>query len=300
VTTSVSIAIVTRALTPAVSLLCDRLLGMPTPSGGFEVLVVAEDRRLESPTGRGALGDGAWLVKVPAGRGLGYDRNRAVEACAGDIVVFIDDDCWPDDGWLTCLLEPLSDPGVSGVMGGVRIAPSTFIGDSISALGFPGGGSAGFAVMFRVDPDGSTDHLSTLNCALRRDVFETVGGFDESMTMGSEDTELSHRITGAGLKMKFQPSAVVEHQARADLGEFARWFFRRGRGAYQLSRRIDTGPVIAARIATYRHILGQHLSDPKLVAIVPLLVSSVLLQEAGYVWEAVTRREPLRRPGPGA
>jgi cellulose synthase/poly-beta-1,6-N-acetylglucosamine synthase-like glycosyltransferase len=297
---AVSIAVVTRGLSPAVARLTSRILEMPGSPDDREVLIVAEDATVAEPTGREPAGDGVALVRIPAGRGLGYDRNRAIETCAGDVIVFVDDDCWPDDGWLPELLAPLADPAVDAVMGGVRIAPSTFLGDSISALGFPAGGSVGFSVMFHVDENGLTDHLSTLNCALRRSVFEKVGTFDETMTMGSEDTELSHRIAAAGMRMRFQPSAMVEHRARTDLAEFAGWFFRRGRGAYQLSRRVDTGPVIAHRLTTYRHIIGRRLTDPKIVLIVPLLVFSVFLQEAGFVWEAIAHGEPPRRPSAAA
>jgi glycosyltransferase involved in cell wall biosynthesis len=294
---AVSVAIVTRGTSPEVTRLASRILQMPGAQDGLEVLVVAEDGGVQTPSGRERAGEGVWLVRIPAGRGLGYDRNRAIESSEGDAIVFVDDDCWPDDRWLPELLAPLADPSVDAVMGGVRIEPSTFLGDSISALGFPGGGSVGFAVMFHVDEDGLTDHLSTLNCALRRSVFERVGAFDETMTMGSEDTELSHRIAAAGIRMAYRPSAMVEHRARTHLGEFATWFFRRGRGAYQLSRRVDTGPVIAHRLSTYRHIVGSRMRDPKIVAIVPLLVYSVLLQEAGFLWEAVAHRERRRRPG---
>jgi GT2 family glycosyltransferase len=126
--------------------------------------------------------------------------------------------------------------------------------------------------------------------------LERVGGFDETMTMGSEDTELSHRIAVARLRMRFQSSAMVEHQARAGLVQFSRWFFRRGRGAYQLSRRVNAGPVIAHRLASYRRIIGMRMRDPKIVAIVPLLIASVVLQEAGFAWELVAHRQPRKVP----
>lgn len=282
----VTIAIVTRGVTPAVERLVADLLAAPSPPDGREVLVVAEDPSVVGPASRETMGDGgAFLVRIPRGRGLGYNRNRAVEAAAGDVVVFMDDDCVPGPEWLDRLLEPLADPGVDAVMGGVRIPPSTFIGDSISALGFPAGGSVGFGVMFGVDADGFTDHLSTLNCALRRDVFARVGRFDESMTCGGEDGELSHRIAAAGLHVKFQPEALVEHEARTRLTEFARWFFRRGRAACQYARRAPASGRVGRRLASYRHILRVHRTDPRLVAIVPLLVASVLLQQAGFGFE---------------
>jgi GT2 family glycosyltransferase len=293
----VSILIVTRKMNPAVERLARRVLEMPLARSEREVLIVAEDASVGEPAAPELLGEGLTLVRIPSGRGLGYNRNRALEASGGEIVAFLDDDCCPADDWLLELLEPLEDPAIAAVVGAVRVPPSTFLGDSIAALGFPAGGSVGFEVMFRVDENGFTDHLTIGNCAVRRRVFSDAGVFDETMVAGGEDGELSHRIRAACLPMKFQPSATVEHAARAHLGEFARWFFRRGRAAYEFSRRAPAGPVIGHRLASYRRILWMHRADPKIVVIVPLLTASVLLQEAGFAWEWAAGRAPERPTG---
>jgi len=283
-----SFAIVTRGMSPGVERLVQRLRELSAHLDGAEVVVVAEDRSLSEPASRVDLGDRAWLIRIPAARGLGYNRNRAIEGTLGDRLVFVDDDCWPLDDWSSELLAPFADAGVDAVMGEVRIRPSSYLGDSISALGFPGGGSAGFAVMFGVDEKGRTRHISTLNCAIRRSVFDRVGGFDETMTAGGEDGELSYRISEAGLTIQHCPTAVVEHEARSDLFGFAGWFFKRGRAAYQFSRRAPAGPVVRRRLESYRRIIRQNRTDPKIFAIVPLLVASVVLQQVGFVWESAT------------
>ena len=284
---TVSIVIVTRQLNPVVERLAERLVADAATVPGSEVLVVAERFELEQVAPTASLPSGALLVSIPARCGLAHNRNRAVEAACGDIIVFVDDDCWPVEGWFGHLLAPLADGDVSGVMGDVRIPRSTLLGDAISSLGFPAGGSLGFAVMFPVDAQGFTAHLSTLNCALRREVFTIVGGFDESMTFGGEDGELSHRIAQAGLKVRFQPTATVEHAARSDLSEFARWFFRRGRAAKQYARRAPAGNRIRQRLASYGRIIRLRARDRAIVVIVPLLAASIVLQQAGFMWESL-------------
>ncbi len=288
----VSLLIVTRGMTPEVGALASRLAELlaaeRSDSLSGEVIIVAENPQVADVAAREHLSEDVSLLSIPATRGLGYNRNRALEAAQGDTVVFVDDDCWPADDWLPQLLAPLDDPTVHAVMGNVRIRPSTFLGDSISALGFPAGGSTGFAVMFPVDDQGFTTHISTLNCALRDETFTRVGPFDESLIFGGEDGELSHRISSAGLRVKFQPTALVEHDARSSLPEFGRWFFRRGRAACQFSRRVPAGGTIGRRLASYKTILWLHRSDPKIVAIVPLLGASIALQQAGFAWEYVT------------
>ena len=292
---NVSVLVVTRAMTPAVSTLSAHLakrLAGASPEVSGEVLIIAETLDATEVSDRKPLADSITLVTIPAKRGLGYNRNRALDAAGGDVVVFVDDDCWPADDWLTQLLAPFSDPAVDAVMGDVRMRPSTFLGDAISALGFPAGGSNGFAVMFPVDADGFTTHLSTLNCALRAGTFARVGPFDESLVYGAEDGELSHRIMIAGLHVKFQPTALVAHEARSSLPEFGRWFFRRGRAACQFSRRVSAGGTFGRRLGSYRQILWLHRADPKLFAIVPLLGASILLQQSGFAWDLVTGEDP--------
>lgn len=292
----VSMLIVTRGMTSDVHTLADRLSGLlgavRSDSLTGEILIIAENPQVADVAPHEHLGGDVVLVSIPATRGLGYNRNRALEAATGDVVVFVDDDCWPDDDWLHELLAPLGDPTIHAVMGNVRIRPSTFLGDSISALGFPAGGSTGFAVMFPVDDEGFTTHISTLNCALRDETFARVGPFDESLVFGGEDGELSHRISSAGLRVKFQPTALVEHDARSSLSEFSRWFFRRGRAACQFSRRVPAGGTIGRRLASYKTILWIHRRDPKIIAIVPLLGASILLQQAGFAWEYLAGEGP--------
>jgi len=288
--------VVTRGMTAEVHALASRLgellAAVRSDVLAGEILIIAENRQVTEVAPREHVSDDIALVSIPAARGLGYNRNRALEAASGDVVVFVDDDCWPADTWLHELLAPLDDPTIHAVMGNVHIRPSTFLGDSISALGFPAGGSTGFAVMFPVDEEGFTTHISTLNCALRDETFATVGRFDESLVFGGEDGELSHRISSAGLRVKFQPTALVEHDARSSLSEFSRWFFRRGRAACQYSRRVPAGGTIGRRLVSYKTILWLHRRDPKLVAIVPLLGASIVLQQAGFAWEYVAGKGP--------
>ncbi len=285
-----TVAMITRRVGERVDHLVERVLTMTEPAAA-QVLVVAEDPSVAEVTEPVERSPRSWLVRVPAGRGLGYNRNRALDAARGDIIAFLDDDCWPDADWFDELVRTLEDERVDAATGELRIPPSTVLGDAISALGFPGGGSNGFAVMFRVDHEGFTDHISTGNCAFRRTVFERIGGFDETMTAGGEDGELSHRMLSSGMRIKHQPCAIVEHEARTSLVEFVNWFFRRGRAAYQFSRRAPAGPVIRGRLTSYARIIRLHARDAKLLLILPLLGASVAVQQAGFVWEYATRHD---------
>jgi len=235
-----------------------------------------------------------WLA-LPARRGLGYNRNRVLDAVNCDIMFGADDDCMPEPGWMTRLLAALEDPHVDGAVGSIRIPPAGFLGDSISALGFPAGGSAGYETMFPVADDGSTTNISVGNSALRVKTVRELGGFDEAMTLGGEDTELAARFEAAGKRVVFVSSATIVHPARTSLGEFMRWSFVRGRAKAQIARKVTAvGGLVSNRLASFGRILRQNARDPKLVLIVPLLVLNVALQQIGFLAEMVS---PTRPPG---
>lgn len=163
--------------------------------------------------------------------GFGAIRQKAVEASSGEMIVFIDDDCIPCEGWLERLLEPFEDDEVVAVGGGILPQRGNSIASSIALIGLPAGGlprliaSGGMAV--------ESELLSTGNLALRRKAVVRAGGFDTAHHHGGEDQHLVAKLSGRKL---FVPTALVEHRNRTSFGEVFRWFVRRGRGEYHLNR----------------------------------------------------------------
>ena len=287
----VTIGVVARRRIPELDRLADMLLTLDGPASR-EVLIAVETAGSTEPTevadtmGRPAVR----YLELPPRRGLGYNRNRLVEAARGSVIVGVDDDCIPDPAWLATLTGVLADTACDAAVGRIIIPPSTWLGDSISALGFPAGGNAGYEVMFHVGSDGVTDNLASGNCAVRRQALADVGGFDESMMWGGEDTDISRRLVLAGKRIVYVPTAVLTHPARARLGDFMRWQFVRGRAKRQFSLTTPISGYVTARLASHRRILRSHLRDPKIVLIAPLLLLSLLGQAAGWVVETLHPR----------
>jgi GT2 family glycosyltransferase len=290
----VSVGIIAARRIPELDRLVERLTtATPRPA---DIVVVVESSDAESVRERRDERGVRW-IDVPARCGLGFNRNRLVDAVSAEVLVMVDDDCEPEADWLAELLAPLADPTVDAVVGRVDIPPSTFLGDSISALGFPAGGTAGYETMFHVGADSTTDNLATGNCAIRTSVFADVGGFDEAMVYGGEDTEFASRMNAAGKRIVYCPSAVIVHPARTSLAAFARWFYRRGRAKRQFaSRASNVGSLVRNRLQSYGRILRDRARDPKIVAIAPLLVASVLLQQAGFMAEWLRPTPPRSLP----
>ncbi len=225
-------------------------------------------------------------ITIPEKQGIPFNRNQGIRHAQGAIIVFIDDDCWVQERWLESLVGPLlADKNLFAVTGGTKVPKSSFLGDCIAALGFPGGGSLGFEKMWKVSADGFTNHLSVGNCALRRSLFDKTGLFDESMKSGAEDTEFSHRMEKNNFVVKYVPEAYAYHEARTTLKEFARWQLRRGRANYHFKKRIGSvGQFIKLRAWSAKNVIKGNLNY-RLPFIVGLLGMSAALQQLGYLQE---------------
>lgn len=162
-------------------------------------------------------------------KGFGYARNQSIKLAKHELVVFADDDCLAEPGWLESLIRPLVEqPELLATAGLVRLPPCGPIGECESILGFPGGGvkllhQSGGQPM-------TTSTFSTCNCAVRLHAILTAGGFDESQQFGREDETLSQHIAASG-HILFVPNAVVRHAPRDCFRSIWPWFFRRGRSA---------------------------------------------------------------------
>lgn len=178
---------------------------------------------------------GVRYVHLPRdGRGFGHARNVGVREAKGDVLLFIDDDCEAGRGWAASLAAPFrEDARLLGVAGAVLVRNCGAIGYAENVLGFPGGG-----LRYLHEAEGRvvpTRHLSTCNCAYRRQAVLDAGGFIEEARMGGEDFLLAERVSAQGPCL-YAPDAVVYHRPRGSFHAIFRWFMRRGQSEVRLVR----------------------------------------------------------------
>lgn len=123
-----------------------------------------------------------------------HQRNVGVREAKGDIIVFTDAGCRPRPGWLERLVAPLQDS------------------ENVTA-GTSRGMSGQVLYALPLAQDGENTYLReapTLNLAFRREVFDTVGDFDESFAYGS-DVDFTWRVNDTGYRIRRVPDAIVQH-----------------------------------------------------------------------------------------
>jgi GT2 family glycosyltransferase len=129
-------------------------------------------------------------------RGVAANRNNIANAAHGDWIIYIDDDEIADKAWLSSLYEAIVSDKYDVLEG--RVQPT----------GFPD------SILWYAPVILSGGAYCTANLAIRRDIFKSLGGFNENFNVSHEDTEFGSRIQRARLRSIYLDRAVVYHPAR--------------------------------------------------------------------------------------
>ena len=164
--------------------------------------------------------------------GAGGARNSGVAAATGSILAFIDDDVEVEHDWLERLLPPMSDPRVLGVGGAIEPAWATK-----RPYWFPAEFDWVVGCTYRGMPTkiARVRNAISANMAVKREVFEAVGGFragfgKQGSVSEPEETEFCIRAASAcpDRSWLFVPGAVVHHRVTPER-ETWRYFLMRCR-----------------------------------------------------------------------
>ena len=193
-----------------------------------EVIVVDDG----SADATGAVAEAAGVVSRVVrceGVGPGAARNAGAALASGDVLAFTDADCEPEPGWLAAGLGAMGEADL--VQGAVAPPAGAAIGpwDRTITVSAPHG------------------LFETANLLIRRELFESLGGFEPWLTPRDgkelgEDVWLGWRARRAGARVVFAPDALVRHAV-----------IPRGPAEFIAERaRLRFFPAMAARIPELR------------------------------------------------
>ncbi|RKH36259.1 glycosyltransferase [Corallococcus praedator] len=200
---------------------------------GLEVEVLVPVFGGREPGAAASVASPAKVVRVRVERTLtpGAVANRLLRASSGDLVLSLDAGTLPTEpGWLAELSSQALRPDV-GVVGARILSPEGHVLHAGLCFGSEGRLLRPFAGL--PDPslrDFGGSHwprdllaVSSACAMIRRDVLESLGGWDESFTSDdARGAELCLRVGARGLRVLYTPHArLVRTQARSD-GDDAR------------------------------------------------------------------------------
>jgi GT2 family glycosyltransferase len=198
---------------------------------GPEDSVVVVDNRARAQ-GAPATPAGVAVLAARERSGSYYARNRGAALGSAPWLLFLDADVEPQTDLLDRYFETPprartgilagevvdEEPGEDGAPPALRYA---WLKRSMSQETTLAHGRWSFA--------------QTANCAVRREAFETVGGFRDDVRSGG-DADLCYRLAAAGWAIERRPSAAVLHRNRVTVATMLAQRARHGSGAAWLDR----------------------------------------------------------------
>ena len=171
------------------------------------------------------------VTLIEAGENLGFARavNLAAGHATGDVLVLLNPDTIVHDGAIGHLARFARANPDAGLVGGRTLTPAGEL-DPRSCWGAPSAWSmvcfaTGLSMLFKrnrvLDPESlgrwerdsvrEVGVVSGCLLAVRREVWDQLGGFDPSFFMYGEDVDLSLRAARLGYRPMITPRAVVTH-----------------------------------------------------------------------------------------
>jgi GT2 family glycosyltransferase len=171
------------------------------------------------------------LIGLSANPGFGSAANRGAQEARGRFLLVLNADTAARAGAIERLLAAADRHGESGAFAPRLLLPGGAIQDSV--FPFPSAGRAlalnlglrrplawasrGSLILGAGNPDSSRAVPWAMGACLliRREAWQSVGGFDEELWMYAEDLDLGWRLRQAGWSTHYVPEATFDHFGEA-------------------------------------------------------------------------------------
>jgi GT2 family glycosyltransferase len=164
----------------------------------------AEDRRIKS-------------IRNESNLGFIHSCNRGAKAATGDVLVFLNNDTLPQDGWLPPLVQVLQEQPKAGAVGGKLIYPNGTLQEAGGII-FTDGTGCNYGRNSEIPNSPlfnflrEVDYCSGALLATPRKLFLNLKGFDSYFAPAYyEDTDYCFRLREKGFRVFYQPESVIIH-----------------------------------------------------------------------------------------
>ena len=211
-------------------------------------------------------------------RGPNSARNAGLRIARGEVVSFVDSDCYVPPHWLENVILDMERFSADAVAGTVEaLNRDNFIARYQCFSMFAP--VPRYRRYKRLRKRLGLTLIVTANFSAKKDVLVKVGGFDEDFgTLGSDDMDLAERILKNGYTIICSPRALVYHVNREDLKAVIKRYFQYGKGfTIYRSKHPLTPFSILISLATYANVIGHAVAVWLLALLKPVLATIILL-----------------------
>ncbi len=195
---------------------CLSHLAEVTHGCSYEVIVV--DNASIDGTGKflASLEGDIQVITNDSNRGFAKACNQGATKARGKHLVFLNNDTIPKVGWLSALVNEVEQHADVAIVGSKLLYPNETI--QHAGVVFSKKCLTPYHIFNSVPSDFIAANIRqefqavTAACLLiRKEVFHSVGGFDEEYLNGFEDVDLCLKVRESGEKVIYQPQSVLYH-----------------------------------------------------------------------------------------
>jgi cellulose synthase/poly-beta-1,6-N-acetylglucosamine synthase-like glycosyltransferase len=240
----------------------------------------------------------------------GRARNVGILRTSGEFLILIDSDAiLAQRHLIEKLVLPLLENSKIGVTGASRLIPPSssrfqrWTAHQVSRIENPV-----VHAPRETRPDSNSyfyTDITTTCCAMRRSMFDEIGGFDEEFTQGV-DSDFFIRATRAGWTLRLEPDLWVYHPAPPDLKTLLHKHFRYGYGHGQQvmchpdrARGPERRPVLyfflrSAAIIPHIFLPFSYAEPDWRLGFKPLKALASYASALGYTWGRIQAKQRRR------
>ncbi|MEO0533207.1 MAG: glycosyltransferase [Cyanobacteria bacterium P01_A01_bin.123] len=223
-------------------------------------------------------------------------RNTGAAAAQGHYLVFTDDDCQPDFGWLKELAAAVAEVP-DALIGGhtVNALPDNLCSTASQLL-------IDYIYDYYNYAKGEATFFASNNFAMPRLLYQQLGGFDTTFPLAAgEDREFCDRWRYKGFSMHYAAAMQVHHAHNLSLASFWRQHFNYGRGAFyfhKIRSQRQSQPIKVEPLTFYSKLLiypFSQLEGWRSWNLSGLFCLSQVANVAGFFWERYQQRSSLSK-----